>query len=342
MPEMVGVGSYSYVYGPTGTPTEQIGPNGSILYYLYNRQGSTIALADSSGHVVARYSYTPYGSLTCGPFIHPNTSPNSQPCHPLPPSPPAACPPASTNAKAGPPPCLSRAIQANHFLYDGQYQDTISGLYYLRARWYDPATGQFTSIDALVAITGEPYSYAGGDPTNAADILGLQTTLWLPSSLQQYESQWAPFATSVSYQGGLANQNPIWHIEWPYWNVSTQPINNALHAYYAANQGNPYSKATAKALTALCNAVTSSLQTLNQIIANNSGVFSTAASNAGVSSQQLEVNTIEVFVDQIYNLIGDRLLLLAAILPPSIYNTWSSGYILQTVIDFLAGLLVDS
>ena len=85
MPEMVGVGSYSYVYGPTGTPTEQIGPHGSTLYYLYNRQGSTIALTDSSGHVVARYAYTPYGSLTCGPFTHPNTSPNSPPCHPLPP-----------------------------------------------------------------------------------------------------------------------------------------------------------------------------------------------------------------------------------------------------------------
>ena len=63
---MVGVSSYAYVYSPTGTPTEQIGPHGSILYYLYDRQGSTVALADSDGHVVARYAYTPYGSRACG------------------------------------------------------------------------------------------------------------------------------------------------------------------------------------------------------------------------------------------------------------------------------------
>ncbi len=70
-------------------------------------------------------------------------------------------------------PCLTRSISANHFLYDGQYQDNISGLYYLRARWYDPATGQFTSIDALVALTGQPYSYAGNNPVNGSDLLGL-------------------------------------------------------------------------------------------------------------------------------------------------------------------------
>ena len=32
----------------------------------------------------------------------------------------------------------------------------------MRARSYDPATGQFLSVDPLEAITGERYSYAGG------------------------------------------------------------------------------------------------------------------------------------------------------------------------------------
>ena len=82
-------------------------------------------------------------------------------------------PPPSSYSSYGQPPCLARAIAANHFLYDGQYLDSISGLYYLRARWYDPATGQFTSVDALVAITGQPYSYAGGNPMNGSDPLGL-------------------------------------------------------------------------------------------------------------------------------------------------------------------------
>jgi uncharacterized protein RhaS with RHS repeats len=51
--------------------------------------------------------------------------------------------------------------------------DTVSGLYYLRARWYDPATGQFISVDALVGITDQPYEYVGGDPVNGSDPLGL-------------------------------------------------------------------------------------------------------------------------------------------------------------------------
>jgi RHS repeat-associated protein len=57
--------------------------------------------------------------------------------------------------------------------YDGQYTNADTGLVYLRAREYDPATGQFMSVDPLEAITGAPYSYAGDDPLNAGDATGL-------------------------------------------------------------------------------------------------------------------------------------------------------------------------
>ena len=42
-------------------------------------------------------------------------------------------------------------------------------------RYYDPATGQFLSVDPLVDQTGTPYSYAGNDPVNGADPSGLIT-----------------------------------------------------------------------------------------------------------------------------------------------------------------------
>lgn len=57
--------------------------------------------------------------------------------------------------------------------YDGQYTSTDTGLIYLRARVYDPATAQFLSSDPLKAITGEPYAYAGDNPLNASDPTGL-------------------------------------------------------------------------------------------------------------------------------------------------------------------------
>jgi RHS repeat-associated protein len=51
--------------------------------------------------------------------------------------------------------------------------DAESGLIYLRARYYDPATGQFMSRDPLVVLTGEAYGYVGDNPLNEVDPLGL-------------------------------------------------------------------------------------------------------------------------------------------------------------------------
>jgi RHS repeat-associated protein len=42
-------------------------------------------------------------------------------------------------------------------------------------RYYDPATGQFLSVDPDVAVTGQPYAYAGADPVNESDPSGRAT-----------------------------------------------------------------------------------------------------------------------------------------------------------------------
>jgi RHS repeat-associated protein len=63
--------------------------------------------------------------------------------------------------------------------YDGQYTDAESGLQYLRARYYNPATGQFLTLDPLAALTGEPYGYADDDPVNATDPTGTFTLFGL-------------------------------------------------------------------------------------------------------------------------------------------------------------------
>jgi RHS repeat-associated protein len=61
----------------------------------------------------------------------------------------------------------------NPLRFAGQYRDGESSLYYLRARYYDPSTGQFLSRDPAVATTGEPYAYTNDNPLNGDDPTGL-------------------------------------------------------------------------------------------------------------------------------------------------------------------------
>jgi len=57
--------------------------------------------------------------------------------------------------------------------YAGQYADVETGLQYLRARFYDSATGQFLTTDPIKEMTRSPYGYVRGDPLNGADPSGL-------------------------------------------------------------------------------------------------------------------------------------------------------------------------
>jgi RHS repeat-associated protein len=68
----------------------------------------------------------------------------------------------------------------NPFGYTGEYTDSESGLVYLRARYYDPATQQFLTVDPLLSSTEQAYAYVGGSPVNATD----------PSGLRTYDRSW--------------------------------------------------------------------------------------------------------------------------------------------------------
>jgi RHS repeat-associated protein len=61
--------------------------------------------------------------------------------------------------------------------FAGGYTDP-TGLVYLVNRYYDPATGEFLSVDPLIQQTQQPYIYAGDNPVNATDpngMLGIST-----------------------------------------------------------------------------------------------------------------------------------------------------------------------
>ncbi len=65
----------------------------------------------------------------------------------------------------------------DHYLFTGEQYDADLGLYYLRARYYDPETKRFLSRDPFEGIrsnplTMHPYAYAHNDPVNYVDPSG--------------------------------------------------------------------------------------------------------------------------------------------------------------------------
>lgn len=58
--------------------------------------------------------------------------------------------------------------------FHGLERDPTTGLVYARNRWYDPQMGRFVSPDPLGYVDGpSAYAFAGNDPANVSDPLGL-------------------------------------------------------------------------------------------------------------------------------------------------------------------------
>ena len=106
---------------------------------------------------------------------------------------------------------------SNPFLFTGQALDPGTGLYYLRARYYDPSTGRFMSPDQVPFAAQQPlrsnrYVYSISNPIRYVDPSGrsaeeesTQTSSWTPLALSftlpntTLNPQFAPQNT-----GGLA------------------------------------------------------------------------------------------------------------------------------------------
>jgi RHS repeat-associated protein len=62
----------------------------------------------------------------------------------------------------------------NPLRFAGRELDATAGLYYVRARWYDPVLGRFISEDPIGLGGGiNTYAYALNDPVNLSDPTGL-------------------------------------------------------------------------------------------------------------------------------------------------------------------------
>ena len=62
----------------------------------------------------------------------------------------------------------------------GQYHDKESGLYYNHNRYYDAYSGRYISRDPMGLAGGlNTYAYAGANPVNVVDPLGLSFMGWV-------------------------------------------------------------------------------------------------------------------------------------------------------------------
>ena len=95
----------------------------------------------------------------------------------------------------------------NNYLYRGEQYDADLGLYYLRARYYNPNTGRFMSRDPENGHIKDPaslhkYLYADGDPVNGIDPMGrgvmIERALLIASLLAvQAGNTLAPYANVI-------------------------------------------------------------------------------------------------------------------------------------------------
>ena len=85
-----------------------------------------------------------------------------------------------------------------------------TGLIYLRASTYDPATAQFLSSDPAVVVTRAPYNYAEDNPLNRGDSTGL--------------SSWNPFSESFWTEGNFISESPLNQI--PYYEQEIESYEN--------------------------------------------------------------------------------------------------------------------
>jgi RHS repeat-associated protein len=137
---------------PDGTDAlaARVSSAGVVAWYLVDRQGSVRALVNGSGSIIDQITYDAFGGVV-----------------------------SETNASVG-----------DRYKYTGREYDTLVGLQYNRARWYDPATGRWISEDPTGFAAGDSNldRYVGNGPTDGTDPTGhyLVTSVATKQQMRDY------------------------------------------------------------------------------------------------------------------------------------------------------------
>jgi len=129
-----------YLYGPgIDELFARIGSGEDPEWYLVDRLGSVRQIVDGAGTILDDISYDSFGNVLS------ETDPS----------------------------------QGDRFKFTGREYSPELGIYYYRARWYDPSAGRFISQDPIGFSAGDVnlYRYVGNAPGDATDPLGKSPTL---------------------------------------------------------------------------------------------------------------------------------------------------------------------
>jgi RHS repeat-associated protein len=126
----------------------RIGAGEDPQWYLTDRLGSVRQIVDGAGTILDEITYDSFGGILSE----------------------------------------SNPSQGDRFKFTGREFSPELGIYYYRARWYDPSTGRFISQDPIGFSAGDPnlYRYVGNAPGDATDPSGLIEWPWEKTSVVVY------------------------------------------------------------------------------------------------------------------------------------------------------------
>ncbi len=153
----------------------------NTYYAIKDHQNSVIAFVDETGSVVESYEYSAYGETKV------------------------------FNANGIE---LSESALGNRYCFQGREIDWTTGLYYFRARWYDPNTGRWLSMDPIGISGGlNLYAFCDNNPGNFVDNFGAVPTT--SDGIAERQAQLDQVRTNIMDMGGsigdVASQYPIFY-----------------------------------------------------------------------------------------------------------------------------------
>ena len=103
----------------------------------------------------------------------------------------------------------------NRLRYTAQIEDDLTGLYYLRARYYNTGIGRFTQEDVIYNDRLNLYAYCSSNPVMYADPSGYacEPKEWAENSKTSYGKSSGKYDTTADFLTNIENRNGKFYID---------------------------------------------------------------------------------------------------------------------------------